>query len=168
MRLTCGIALVTAALSALVPSTHAEISGDPTPRTEQAGTMAPSSPATRHQMSLYSADTYWIGKGQGDLTKGSLVCQRVSELAARTDLAKQIRVFVKEHMVDRVRERSGRDPEQDIELTREELVQEYLQGVQIVDHHTDDAKQICTATAVMPKSAMPPSPPPDRPSPAVR
>src|SRR5262245_22392908 len=64
----------------------------------------------------YSSELYWIGKGQGDLAKGKAVCQRVSELSARTDLAKQIRVMVKEHMVDRVRERSGRDTEQDIEL----------------------------------------------------
>ena len=34
----------------------------------------------------YSSDQYWIGKGQGDLTKGKAVCQRVSELSARTDL----------------------------------------------------------------------------------
>jgi hypothetical protein len=90
------------------------------------------------------------------LAKGKLVCQRVSELSARTDLAKQIRVLVKEHMVDRVRERSGRESEQDIELTCEEIVQEYLQGVTIVDRHIDEANQLCTATAVMPKTPVPP------------
>jgi hypothetical protein len=100
----------------------------------------------------YSADQFWIGKGQGDLTKGKSVCQRVSELSARTDLAKQIRVLVKEHMVDRVRERSGRESEQDIELTREEIVEEYLQDVKIVDRRIDEENKICTATAVMPKS----------------
>lgn len=100
----------------------------------------------------YSSDQHWIGKGQGDLTKGKVVCQRVSELSARTDLAKQIRVLVKEHMVDRVRERSGRETEQDIELTREEIVQEYLQDVKIIDHRIDEENKICTATAVMPKS----------------
>ena len=103
----------------------------------------------------YSSDQYWIGKGQGDLTKGKLVCQRVSELSARTDLAKQIRVLVKEHMVDRVRERSGRESEQDIELTREEIVQEYLQDVKIVDRRTDEENKVCTATAVMPKNKNP-------------
>ncbi|MGQ0555243.1 MAG: hypothetical protein ACT4PN_04770 [Nitrospiraceae bacterium] len=100
----------------------------------------------------YSSDQYWIGKGQGDLTKGKVVCQRVSELSARTDLAKQIRVLVKEHMIDRVRERSGRESEQDIELTREEIVQEYLQDVKIIDRRVDEENKICTATAVMPKS----------------
>jgi hypothetical protein len=100
----------------------------------------------------YSADQYWIGKGQGDLSKGKVVCQRVSELSARTDLAKQIRVLVKEHMVDRVRERSGHESEQDIELTREEIVQEYLQDVKIVDRRIDEENKICTATAIMPKS----------------
>jgi hypothetical protein len=100
----------------------------------------------------HSPDQYWIGEGQGDLTKGKVVCQRVSELSARTDLAKQIRVLVKEHMIDRVRERSGRETEQDIELTREEIVQEYLQDVKIVDRRIDEENKICTATAVMPRS----------------
>lgn len=103
---------------------------------------------------VYSSTRYWIGKGQGDLVKGKAVCQRVSELSARTDLAKQIRVMVKEHMVDRVRERSGRETESDIELTREELVQEYLQGVKIVDRQIDEANKVCTATAVMLKTPL--------------
>ncbi len=106
----------------------------------------------------YDADQYLIGKGQGDLNKGRMVCQRVSELSARTDLAKQIRVMVKEHMIDRIRERTGREAEQDIELTREEIVQEYLQGVKIVDRQVDEEKKICTATAVMLKSQVQPSP----------
>ncbi|HEX5032858.1 MAG TPA: hypothetical protein VFW62_00135 [bacterium] len=91
-----------------------------------------------------------IGHGQGDLSKGKLVCQRVSELAARADLAKQIRVLVKERATDRIRERTGREPEQDIEVVREELVQEYLQGVKIVDRRLDEAQKTCSATAVMP------------------
>lgn len=111
--------------------------------------------ATEASPGSYSSDRYWIGKGQGDLAKGKLVCQRVSELSARTDLAKQIRVLVKEHMVDRVRERSGRESEQDIELTREEIVQEYLQGVTIVDRQIDEANHLCTATAIMPKTPLP-------------
>ncbi|MBX3331100.1 MAG: LPP20 family lipoprotein [Nitrospira sp.] len=118
----------------------------------------------------YASDQYWIGRGQGDLAKGKVVCRRVSELSARTDLAKQIRVLVKEHMTDRVRERSGRESEQDIELTREEIVQEYLQDVKIIDHRIDEENKICTATAVMPKSRIEPRPSdisdPIRPSPA--
>ncbi|MGA6827214.1 hypothetical protein ACO9S2_06310 [Nitrospira sp. NS4] len=106
----------------------------------------------------YSSEKYWIGKGQGDLAKGKIVCQRVSELSARTDLAKQIRVMVKEHMVDRVRDRSGREPEQDIELTREEIVQEYLQDVRILDHRIDEDNKTCHATAVMPRTSLQPKP----------
>ncbi|MGH7182916.1 MAG: hypothetical protein ACREJN_13185, partial [Nitrospiraceae bacterium] len=101
----------------------------------------------------------------GDLAKGPIVCQRVSELSARTDLAKQIRILVKEHMVDRTRERTGRETEQDIEVTREEIVQEYLQGVKIVDRLIDDEKKVCSATAVMLKSQIQPKPAPDRPEP---
>jgi hypothetical protein len=104
----------------------------------------------------YSGDHYLIGKGHGDLSKGKIVCQRVSELSARTDLAKQIRILVKEHMVDRVRERTGREAEQDIELTREEIVQEYLQGVKIVDRQIDEEGKTCSATAVMPKNQIQP------------
>jgi LPP20 lipoprotein len=111
----------------------------------------------------YPSDQYFIGKGQGDLSKGKSVCQRVSELSARTDLAKQIRVLVKEHMVDRVREQAGgKESQQDIELTREEIVQEYLQGVKIVDRQIDEENNSCSATAVMPKSQIQPKPAPDQ------
>lgn len=103
------------------------------------------------------------------MAKGPIVCQRVSELSARTDLAKQIRILVKEHMVDRIRERTGRETEQDIEVTREEIVQEYLQGVKIVDRLIDDEKKVCSATAVMLKSQIQPKPAPGRlePTPTV-
>lgn len=113
----------------------------------------------------YSSDRFLIGKGQGDLAKGKIVCQRVSELSARTDIAKQIRVLVKEHATDRVRERTGREAEQDIEVIREEIVQEYLQGVKIVDRHIDEEQKTCSATAVMPKNQIAPKPAPDVPEP---
>jgi len=123
---------------------------------ESAKSVGGPQPLAEGSHGTYSSDRYWIGKGQGDLAKGPIVCQRVSELSARTDLAKQIRVMVKEHMVDRTRERSGREIEQDIELTREELVQEYLLGVKIVDRLVDEEHKTCTATAVMLKSPMQP------------
>lgn len=102
----------------------------------------------------YDADRFLVGQGQGDLSKGPWVCQRVSELAARADIAKQIRVQVKEHAIDRLRERSGREPEQDIEVVREEIVQEYLQGVTIVERRKDEESKTCSAVAVMPKSTL--------------
>lgn len=125
---------------------------------QQAGSRGSGSERDGH----YSEEQYLIGKGHGDLSKGKMVCQRVSELSARTDLAKQIRVLVKEHMVDRVRDRTGRETEQDIELTREEIVQEYLQGVKIVDRQIDEEGKTCSATAIMPKSQIQPKPAPDR------
>ena len=129
-----------------------------------------SSPGSRRDDAgpvTYPSDQYVIGVGQGDMAKGAIVCQRVSELSARTDLAKQIRIFVKEHMVDRIRERSGKEVDQDIELTREEIVQEYLQGVRIIDHRIDVEKNICSATAVMPKSKLQPSTPSNEPPPLL-
>ena len=136
-------------------------------RSDHAGmtTSNAGSPSDRHGRDSYTPDRYVIGVGQGDMTKGLITCQRVSELSARTDLAKQIRIFVKEHMIDRVRERTGKEADQDIELTREEIVQEYLQGVKIIDRQIDEEKHICTATAVMPRNTLPPSPPATDPSP---
>ena len=116
--------------------------------------------------SPYPADQYLIGTGQGDLSKGRLVCRRVSELAARAELAKQIRVWVKEHAVDRVRERTGAPVEQDIEVVREETVNELLQDVKIVEQRVDEAGGTCTSVAVMPKSRVTPQPatsPPETP-----
>jgi hypothetical protein len=128
-------------------------SGDVRSHAEQSFSRLPpataQAPAPHSQTTAYPPDQYIIGIGQGDMAKGSNVCRRVSELSARTEIAKQIRILVKEHMVDRVREHSGRDSEQDIELIREEIVQEYLQGVAIVDRQIDDASHTCSATAVM-------------------
>jgi hypothetical protein len=147
--------------------THAEQSFNQLkqPTENKDSSKAPS--GLRHEVesrNSYSDDHYLIGKGQGDMAKGPIICQRVSELSARTDLAKQIRILVKEHMIDRIRERTGRDTEQDIEVTREEIVQEYLQGVKIVDRKIDEGNKICSATAVMPKSQIQPKQAPDDPS----
>ena len=169
------VALIAAGCSVLLPlhsfaadsgdvRTHAEQSFDQLKQHtgQQGSSKAPS--GLRHKVedrNSYSGDHYLIGKGQGDMAKGPIICRRVSELSARTDLAKQIRILVKEHMVDRVRERTGREAEQDIELTREEIVQEYLQGVKIVDRQVDEENKTCSAIAVMPKSQIQPNPAPD-------
>jgi len=108
-------------------------------------------PSHRDQGAAYPSNQYLIGTGEGDMAKGPSVCRRVSELSARTEIAKQIRILVKEHMVDHLRERNGREADQDIELTREEIVQEYLQGVMIIDRQIDEASHTCSATAVMSK-----------------
>lgn len=129
---------------------------------QPAGNQQTGAAVSRQERSLpldptsYSPDSYLIGTGHGDLAKGRVTCQRVAELSARTDLAKQIRVLVKEHAIDRVRERTGHNSEQDIEILREELVQEYLQGVKIIDRRFDEANGTCSSTAVMPKQAVAP------------
>ncbi len=174
------VALIAAGCSVLLPlhsfaadsgdvRTHAEQSFDQLKqhRGQQDSSNIPSE--LRHKVedrNNYSNDHYLIGRGQGDMAKGLIICRRVSELSARTDLAKQIRILVKEHMVDRVRERTGREAEQDIELTREEIVQEYLQGVKIVDRQIDGESKTCSATAIMPKNQIQPKPAPDRLEPA--
>ena len=64
---------------------------------------------------------------------------------------------MKEHATDRVRERTGREAEQDIEVVREEIVQEYLQGVNIIDRRADEETKTCSATAVMPRNQLSPT-----------
>lgn len=177
------VALIAAGCSALLPlHSFAADSSDVRTRAEQSFDQlkqhtgqqdslkaSPGMPHKVEDRNSFSSDQYLIGKGQGSMAKGPIICQRVSELSARTDLAKQIRILVKEHMVDRVRERTGREAEQDIELTREEVVQEYLQGVKIVDRKIDEESKTCSATAVMPKSQIQPNPASDRiePTPTV-
>ena len=172
MAITCGFVVCLGALPAHLPAgevgdvrSRAEQSFDRLKAADQPSTAAPNGTTARRfeDRSSYSSDQYLIGKGHGDLAKGPIVCQRVSELSARTDLAKQIRILVKEHMIDRIRERSGKDAEVDVEVTREEIVQEYLQGVKIVDRQIDETNKICHATAVMPKNQVQPKQAPDHP-----
>ena len=89
--------------------------------------------------------------GYGDLTKGLYLCQHSADLAARVELSKLVRVQVTEKSVDRIRERSGKDAEQDIEVIREGLVNEVLTGVRIVNRNVDKEAGICSSTAVISK-----------------
>jgi hypothetical protein len=121
------------------------------PRPGTAGDFPESFQALSHQERQVS-DGYLRGVGEGDLSKGRVACQRVAELSARTEIAKQIRVQVSEHAVDRLRERTGQPIQQDLEVVREEVVNELLRDVRIIDKHIDEAAGICRSVAVMPKS----------------
>jgi len=114
--------------------------------------LAPSEERRGADGGVYSEQDYLLGVGQGEMSKGVVVCQRVSELAARADVAKQIRVLVKEHAMDRVRERTGHALEQDIEIIREEEVKELLYDVRIIERRIDPVGGVCTSMAAMPKS----------------
>jgi len=50
----------------------------------------------------------------------------------------------------------GKTTEQDIEIVREEMVNELLRDVRIIDKRTDEAAGICSSVAVMPKSRIMP------------
>ena len=82
------------------PGRPAELPSDPVPPAALAAQPQEFQPG-------YPDDQYLIATGHGVLAKGHLICQRVSETEARAELAKQIRVVVKEHAIVRVRERSG-------------------------------------------------------------
>jgi hypothetical protein len=143
--------------------THAEQSFDQLKQHTEHKDSSNTPSGLRHQVedrNSYSSDQYLVGMGQG-MAKGPIICQRVSEPLHEPTWPNRFVFWVKEHMVDRVRERTGREAEQDIELTREEIVQEYLQGVKIVDRQIDEEKKICSATAVMPKNQIQPKQAPD-------
>lgn len=130
----------------------------------QPETFPNSSPSTPKpplaQRSLHLAEfpesEFLLATGHGDLSKGGLICERVSDTVARMELAKQIRVLVKEHAMDRVREQTGKPFEQDIEIMREEITNELLQGVKIIHRTVDKDTGTCSSTAVMPKNRIVP------------
>ena len=104
-------------------------------------------PAEIHQ----SDDGYVRATGYGNLAKGLYLCQHSADLAARVELSKLVRVKVTERSTDRVRERTGKEAEQDIEIVREGLVNEVLSEVRIVDRKVDKDAGTCSSTAVIPK-----------------
>ena len=105
---------------------------------------------------------YVHATGYGNLTKGLYLCQHSADLAARVELSKLVRVQVKEKSVDRIREKTGKDAEQDIEVVREGLVDQVLTDVRIVDRKVDKEAGTCSSTAVIPRrNLFPPSPNPD-------
>lgn len=102
---------------------------------------------------------YVRATGYGNLAKGLYLCQHSADLAARVELSKLVRVQVKEKSTDRIRERTGKDAEQDIEVVRESLVNEVLSDVRIVDRKVDKEAGTCSSTAVIPKRNLFPMPP---------
>jgi hypothetical protein len=104
----------------------------------------------RRILSIERADKRMLmATGHGDLGKGILTCRRVADMAARAELAKLIRVRIVERSVDHVREQFGRNLQQEIDVVREELVEELLRGVSIVERSSNRAEGMCSSTAVM-------------------
>jgi hypothetical protein len=110
-----------------------------------------------------AADGEYIrATGYGNLAKGRYLCQHAADLAARVELSKLVRVRVTDRSTDRIRERTGKDAEQDIEVVREGLVNEVLSDVRIVERKADKEAGTCSSTAVIPKrNLFPPSASPD-------
>ena len=101
---------------------------------------------------------YIRATGYGNLAKGLYLCQHSADLAARVELSKLVRVKVTERSTDRIRERTGKDAEQDIEVVREGLVNEVLSDVRIVDRKVDKEAGTCSSTAVISKRNLFPTP----------
>jgi hypothetical protein len=101
---------------------------------------------------------YIRATGYGNLARGLYLCQHSADLAARVELSKLAHVTVTERSTDRIRERTGKDAEQDIEVVREGLVNEVLSAVRIVDRNVDKEAGTCSSTAVIPKRNLFPTP----------
>ena len=145
------------------------------PRTQTEMPLQPQSPVTPDQPSgqassnkagiqvplaeiQQSDDGYVRVIGYGGLAKGQYLCQHSADLAARVELSKLIRVKVTERSTDRIRERTGKEAEQDIEIVREGLVNEVLSEVRIVDRTVNKEAGTCASTAVIPKKNLSPTP----------
>jgi hypothetical protein len=101
---------------------------------------------------------YIRATGYGNLTRGPYLCQHSADLAARVELSKLVRVKVTERSTDRIRERTGKEAEQDIEVVREGLVDEVLSDVRIVDRKVDKEAGTCSSIAMIPKRNLFPTP----------
>ena len=146
---------------------HAQQSGDPQSFT-QASTPGDTaaSPAQSIEKGVQipaaqigpSDGEYIRATGYGNLARGLYLCQQSADLAARVELSKLVRVKVTERSTDRIRERTGKEAEQDIEVVREGLVDEVLTDVRIVDRHVDTAAGTCSSVAMIPKRNLFPTP----------
>ena len=101
---------------------------------------------------------YIRATGYGNLARGPYLCQHSADLAARVELSKLVRVKVTERSTDRIRERTGKEAEQDIEVVREGLVDEVLRDVRIVDRKVDKEAGTCSSIAMIPKRNLFPTP----------
>jgi len=101
---------------------------------------------------------YIRATGYGNLARGPYLCQHSADLAARVELSKLVRVKVTERSTDRIRERTGKEAEQDIEVVREGLVDEVLSDVRIVDRKVDKEAGTCSSIAMIPKRNLFPTP----------
>lgn len=146
---------------------HSQQQGDPQSSPQASapgGTIATPAPSVQQGVQIPFAEIgpsdgeYIRATGYGNLAKGLNLCQHSADLAARVELSKLAHVKVTERSTDRIRERTGKDAEQDIEVVREGLVNEVLSDVRIVDRNVDKEAGTCSSTAVIPKRNLFPTP----------
>jgi hypothetical protein len=105
-----------------------------------------------------SSDGEYIrATGYGNVAKGLYLCQHSADLAARIELSKLAHVKVTKWSTDRIRERTGKDAEQDMEVVREGF-NEVLSDVRIVDRKVDKDAGTCSSSAEIPKRNLFPTP----------
>lgn len=107
----------------------------------------------------YTSDVYLIGVGTVQPSGDSYRDRRRSEILARLEIAKAIKVTIKENTVDMMCERQGKALYSDksecvnqFTMIVEESVEEVLEGSKIVDAGEDKGRGIYFAVAVLPKT----------------
>ena len=146
---------------------HSQQEGDPQPSSQVStpgDSTAMPQPSVQQGVQIPSAEIrpsdgeYIRATGFGSLAKGLYLCQHSADLAARVELSKLAHVKVTERSTDRIRERTGKEAEQDIEVVREGLVNELLSDVRIVDRNVNKEAGTCSSTATIPKRNLFPMP----------
>ena len=146
---------------------HSQQPGDPPPAPQVStpgDTTANPAPSVEKGLQIPSAEIrpadgeYIRATGYGSLARGLYLCQHSADLAARVELSKLAHVKVTERSTDRIRERTGKEAEQDIEVIREGLVNEVLSDVRIVDRNVNKEAGTCSSTAAIPKRNLFPTP----------
>ena len=105
-------------------------------------------------LDAYPSTQYLIATGYATLTGTRETCRRISETVARAELAKQIKVDIREHFQHTIRQGRDASLEQTFEQRLEETTHEFLRHSTIVQFTVDAAAQTCSSIAVMPKHAL--------------
>ena len=105
----------------------------------------------------YPKAKYLVGIGEAEKSGNNLTDKRISEVLARLEIAKQIKVRLREETVDIMCEGGSQRLFKDILQCKnqfimivEATVDEFLEGSRIVEHGTDEG--IVYAVAVMPRA----------------
>ena len=93
-----------------------------------------------------------VGIGEAKLVANRQAGRQAAEILAKADIARQIRVTVKEQILDIVREGGkGVTPTDEFTRIAESRAEEMLEGVKVVETGEDQAREVVYVVAVLPR-----------------